>query len=126
MKKKTVHPRTGKVDAKSPPAKKSGQILVTKAMLDGTRSELMSEITSLRLEMKAGFRQVDVRMGQLDLRMDQLDLRMDQLDLRMDQLSMETQKVIAGIHRITVLVEEQNARNLYVLDGCSEPRLNRT
>jgi hypothetical protein len=74
---------------KSLKPRKSSHILVTKKMLFGVRDELKSDITTLRLETKAAI--TDVKA--------------------------DVSKVLAAVHRVEVLVEEQNARNIFVLDG---------
>jgi hypothetical protein len=76
--------------------KHSGQIPVTAKMLQKTRAELKSDITTLRLETRAGFKKVDARFDTLEAMISGLQ---------------------ASIHRMQVLFEEQNARNVYVLDG---------
>jgi len=58
-------------------------------MLDEVRFELKHEIESLRHEIKGEFKLVRA----------------------------DAEKVLAAVHRVGLLVEEQNARNKYVLDG---------
>jgi hypothetical protein len=79
---------------KTPPQKpkpphKSADIPVTNKMLDEARYELKHEIESFRHEVKAEFKVVKADIS----------------------------KVLAAVHRVGLLVEEQNARNKYVLDG---------
>lgn len=76
--------------------KKSDDIPATKKMLEETRDELKSSITSVKLdissvrqEMKSGF----------------------------DGIRSEIKELTAAVHRSLALHEEQNARNKYVLDG---------
>lgn len=76
--------------------KKSGDIPVTKQMLDETRNELKSDIASVKLEMKAGF---------------------DEVKSEIKQLTAEVKDQNSKIHRMLTLYEEQEARNKYVLDG---------
>ncbi len=106
MKKKSA----ASVKLKTSQPKKSGQVPVTKKMLDETRAELKADITTLRLEIKSGFKQVDARFKQVDAGFKQVDSRFDQMDASMNQIKSE-------IHRVLAVVEEQNARNIYVLDG---------
>ena len=87
----------------------------------------MGMLYEVRDEMRSGFRAVDFRMNGLEKRMDGLNSRMDGLDSRMDGLDSrmgafdhkldrhhaETQ---AKLHQMHLLLEEQNARNKYVLD----------
>lgn len=76
--------------------KKSGELPVTKNMLDETRSELKSDITSLKIETKSGFESV----------------RSDII-----ALSSKVEEVLAAVHHVKAIVEEQENRNKYVLDG---------
>ena len=69
--------------------KKSDDTLVTKKMLMETRSELKSDIASLKLEMKSGFNSMDSKLEQ----------------------------VLAAVHSVKAIVEDQENRNKYVLDG---------
>jgi archaellum component FlaC len=138
--------------AKSHKPRKSGDIFVTKKMLFGVRDELKSDVTTLRLETRAGFKKVDARFNEVDARFkrvdarfNQVDARFNQIDARFDQvdakfnevhaqfkdvhsaiaevksevlnLKSEVSKVVAVVHRIAVQSEEQNARNIFVLDG---------
>ncbi len=147
--------RTARLPLRVRPLKKD-DVPATKKMVDHTRAELKSESTSLRLEMKSGFKKiisrmdarfakaderfakVDERLAQMDARFDRLEARFDHLEARFDRLearfdhlearfdrlearfdSMDVRfsNLEAMIHRVIVLVEEQNARNVFVLDG---------
>jgi len=85
------------------PPLKSPDIPVTQAMLVKVRDELKSDISSVRSEVKALEQKMDARFSRVDSRFSQMDAKFD--------------KVISEVHRIGLLVEEQNARNKYVLDG---------
>lgn len=88
------------------------------------------------------FSRLEIRMDKFEQRMDGLDQRMDQLEQRMDQVEKRLEKVeiqlieisnkidkkiekveskietvLAAIHQMRMLVEEQNNRNKFVLDG---------
>ena len=76
--------------------KKSGELLITQKYLNETRDELKSDNASLRLEMKAGFGQIKSDIKNLDSKVE---------------------KVLSAVHRVTAIVEEQETRNKYVLDG---------
>ena len=113
-----------KATSKSKPPRKSPDIPVTAAMLNEARYELKAEITSFRLEVNARFKQVDARFERVDARFEQIDARFEQIDARFEQveasilsLKSEVAKVLAAVHRVGLLVEEQNARNKYALDG---------
>lgn len=111
--------------------KRSGQIPATAKMLQKTRAELKSDVTTLRLETRAGFKKVDARFDKMEERFSGIDARFDtmearfsgidarfnRVDARFDTLEAMISGLQASIHRMQVLVEEQNARNIYVLDG---------
>ncbi len=132
--------------------KRSKDIPVTQEMLNDTRKELKSDITSLKLEMKSDFKVVDARFNQvdarfnqvdahfknidarfnqvdarfnqvdahfknIDARFNQVDARFNQVDAQLHSLKSELKAMNSSIHRSLVLLEEQEARNKYVLDG---------
>lgn len=90
--------------------KKSSDILVTKEMLNEVRFELKHEITEVRIEMRAGFKGVDAKFKRVDASF--LDLKSD-----IQMVQADIQKVLAAVHGVKVDVEEQKARNTFVLDG---------
>ena len=69
---------------------------VTQKNLNETRKELKSDIATVRLEMKEGFNKVDARFNELGVKIENLT---------------------AVVHRTLAIVEEQNSKNNYVLDG---------
>lgn len=159
--------------------RKSDEILVSQKALDATRSELKTEMTEIRIEMRAGFERSDSKMNILESKADALESKIDVLESKMDRLDSkidtgdaslrteiasvntnlrqeiasvnenlkkeiasvkselktdiellrcelkadiaevksDVQKVLVAVHRVTALVEEQNSRNRYVLDG---------
>ena len=143
-KRKTTKKPTSK-SKKSLAPRKSSKIEVTVGMLDETRAELKSDITTLRLEMRAGFKkvdarfkkvdarfneidarfkkidarfnEVDARFDEIDARFKKIDARFDEMDARFNKLEAQISALTAMVHRLMVLVEEQNARNIFVLDG---------
>ena len=72
-------------------------------MLDEARYELKHEISSFRLENRAEFKRVDARF--------------EQVGASIADVKSGLEKVLAEVHRVGLMVEEQNARNKYVLDG---------
>lgn len=84
-------------------SKKSGDMTVTKKMLDETRSELKSDSASLKLEMKSGFESVKSDISRLDSKIDSIDSKLEQ--------------VLAAVHNVKAIVEDQDNRNKFVLDG---------
>jgi chromosome segregation ATPase len=69
------------------------------------------------------FEQVDKRFEQVDKRFDQIDKRFDQIDKRFENNTKLIMNLITNeIHKIQVLVEEQNSRNIAVLDAHNDFR----
>lgn len=72
-------------------------------------------------EIDQRFVLVDKRFDEIDQRFDKLEERVDKLERRMDQGFAEIKEILATmmvkINHTLAVVEEQNARNLYVLDG---------
>lgn len=104
--------------------RKSGDIPATAAMLNEARHEVKSEITSFRLEVDAQFKQVDARFEQVNARFEQVNAsiaevraEVAQVKSEVSEVKSEVHKVLAAVHRVGLLVEEQNARNKFVLDG---------
>ena len=138
-------PRPPKPRLKSP--RKSGAVPVIKEMLDEARHELKHEIVSFRFEVGAGFKRVDaavldvrsdvekVETGVLKVRAEVEDVKASVLEVRADieevrsdikWVRSDMEKVLSAVHRVGLLVEEQNARNKFVLDGYAQlyDRLN--
>jgi septation ring formation regulator EzrA len=123
---------------KSPKPLRSQKVPVTKAMLDHTEKKLKAEMTSLRLETRAGFKRmearfngtdskfksidsrfksIDARFKSIDARFKNIDARFNNIDAQFLDLKSEIKKVLAAVHYIGLRVDAQEARNLYVLDG---------
>ena len=51
---------------------KSSEVPVTQKMLYGVRDELKSDIASVHLEMKSGFKMVDARFHKMEARFDEV------------------------------------------------------
>lgn len=64
--------------------------------------------------MDARFDSVDSRMDSLDSKIDSVDSKIDSVELR---LNSKFEDIKSDIHQVKLLVEEQNARNVIVLDG---------
>lgn len=90
--------------------RKSGEISATKKMLDHTRAELKSNITTLRLETRAGFARQGARFKRIEARFKDIDARFDRIEAILET-------VVAQNNRMLALFEEQEARNKFVLDG---------
>ncbi|MEQ1664384.1 MAG: hypothetical protein ABL927_03310 [Bdellovibrionales bacterium] len=111
--------------------KKSDHVPVTRAMLFEVRDELKHELSSRFFkvdarfaEMESRFDKVDARFAEMESRFDKVDARFaemesrfDKVDARFANLDSKLEKILSEVHRIGLLVEEQNARNKFVLDG---------
>ena len=125
--------------------KKSGEIPVVQKHLEENRSELKSEITTLRLETKSSFEKVDSRFSEMEARFDKVDARFSEMEARFDKvdarfsemearfdtidanfnelksivtaIASSVEKMIAENHGMKARNEEQENRNKYVLDG---------
>lgn len=86
-----------------PKPKKSGEHPATKRMLYEVRNELKSDISSVRLEIKALSKNIDARFNKMDA-------RFNEMDAKFAMVMSAIAKVQADIHRVLTIVEEQNAR----------------
>lgn len=76
--------------------KKDGEIAVTKRFLDLRIQEVKGDISSLRLETRAGFTKIDARFLAQEARFESMDTKLT---------------------KIMVILEDQNDRNRAVLDA---------
>ena len=83
--------------------KKSIELPVTVKMHQETRSELKSDIASVSIKVDAVNKKVDALKA---------EMKSDIAEVRSD-----IKQVLAAVHRVTALVEEQDNRNKYALDG---------
>lgn len=86
---------------------KSDQIPVTRKLLFGVRSELMTRHNSHDRRFDA----ISAQLGEINLRLDSIPSRFESL------LKSLKDHVTAEIRKIAVISEDQNAKNLYVVDG---------
>lgn len=97
--------------------KKSGDILVTKKMLELTERKLSKKITSLSLEMKSQLKTRDARFDKVDARFNTVDARFNEVDARFDKIDSRLEIISSKIDQVLILMEDQNSRNRFVLDG---------
>ena len=102
---------------KSRPLVKSDDVPVSKKHLDLTKQEIKSEITSLRLEMKAGFSQIDSRFTSIESKFTSIEGRFTDIDGKFTGMDAKFASLDAKLSGMMALLEEQNSRNRYVLDG---------
>ncbi|MGE3975386.1 MAG: hypothetical protein AB7F59_12755 [Bdellovibrionales bacterium] len=87
------------------------QVPATQDMLFEVRNELKSDIKRLDLKVGGLEKCIDGTEQRLETKIDGVEQR---LTLKMDTQFYELKSII---HKLTLIVEEQNARNVYVLDG---------
>jgi hypothetical protein len=112
--------------------KRSADIPVTKGQFDEFRAEIQYSITSHNLELKAFRKETESKFNQLDAKFEakfneldaKFEAKFNQLEARIDQLEIKIEarftSIEAVLHKILLTIEEQNARNKYVLDGYAQ------
>ena len=103
---------------------KSDDVPATQRHLELVRQELKSDITSFHLEMRAGFQAMDARFQSIDARFKSIDARFFDMDSRFTKIDGQFLAIDARFERLEsillsmkAMMEEQNSRNRYVLDG---------
>lgn len=81
------------------------------AQVDSRFAQLEAKFDSKFAEMDSKFEQLEAKF---DSRFAQVDLKFAQLEAKFDS---KFDRMMSEMHRIGLLVEEQNARNKFVLDG---------
>ena len=99
---------------------KSSEMPATQSMLYEVRGELKSDITSVQLSVKSLEKKMDARFIEVDARFKEVDARFDKVDARFEEVNSKLESMLAAMHKSNALVEEQNARNRYVLDGYAQ------
>lgn len=100
------------------------EVWVTQKMLWHVRDELKSDFKQLDQGQKYLESKIDKLDAKIDAVHDTLDAKIDQLDAKMDvrfstlESKLES-KMDSHFHQLAALAEEQNARNIAVLDGLS-------
>ncbi|MBL8953201.1 MAG: hypothetical protein JNK82_20655 [Myxococcaceae bacterium] len=61
-------------------------LAVTKAGFERVNQNIADSVLALRLEMQAGFEQVDKRFEQVDKRFEQIDKRFERIEGRLDNM----------------------------------------
>ena len=103
---------------------KFDDVPATQRHLELVRQELKSDITSFHLEMRAGFQAMDARFQSIDARFKSIDARFFDMDSRFTKIDGQFLAIDARFERLEsillsmkAMMEEQNSRNRYVLDG---------
>lgn len=88
--------------------------------VDSLKSEISSKFSKVDDKFKGiyqRFNEIDQRFADVDKRFDEVDKRFDKIDQTITEMKEMLSAVITKINHTLAVVEEQNARNLYVLDG---------
>ena len=113
------------------PPKKSQDIPASKGHLDEFRAELKSELTSVDLKvesLRSEITSIDLKVESLRSEVTSIDLKVDSLrsemnsrfenvNSRFEKMDSKIEKLVAVVHRTNALIEAQEDRNRYVLDG---------
>lgn len=106
------------------PIRNSSDLPVTQGMLLATQKMLSASIRSVNkktesIDMKIG--SMDKRFESIDKRFDSIDKKFESIDKRFDSMDLKLQSFIEEIradrHQIKILVETQESRNKFVLEG---------
>lgn len=95
---------------KKSPTLKSKDLPATQGMVLKLQAQVKADLRSLEKKTEAQFKQVDARFKLVDA-------RFDQVDARLSQVESQIAAVLSEVHRIALMMEEQNSRNRYVLEG---------
>jgi chromosome segregation ATPase len=133
--KKVTKSKTQKARAATLPL--SEDLPATHRMLFGVRDELKADLRSLESKMDsrfnaleakfssidsrfnltdAKFSSIESRFSSIDARFDSMESRFSSIDARFDLMDSKFERLISEVHRLGVIVEEQNSRNASALD----------
>ena len=101
--------KTSKIGQKKSPLD-IGDVPVNSRMLDESRNELIHKIESAKLELKSDIHELDSKILSLDSKISNLDSKISSVDSKVESLT-------SIVHKLSLTIEEQNARNKVVLDG---------
>lgn len=96
---------------------KFDDVPATQRHLELVRQELKSDITSFHLEMRAGFQAMDARFQSIDARFFDMDSRFTKIDGQFLAIDARFERLESILLSMKAMMEEQNSRNRYVLDG---------
>ena len=99
------------------PILNSEHLPATQGMLNLHQKQFKADLKSFKKSMEARFNQIDARFSEIDSRFNQIDARFSKVDSRFNHLEAQLSTILSEVHRIAILMEEQNSRNKYVLDG---------
>jgi hypothetical protein len=101
------------------------KVPITLKLLDLRMDEVKGEITTHRLETKAEFTKIDTQFDQIDRKFDaKFNEAMRAFSARFDEMmnfsNAKFEAMQTAITRNQAIIEEQNARNRFALDGYTQ------
>lgn len=88
------------------------------AKISAVENRLSAKISTLESRLTAVENRLDARICAVEHRLDSLDKKIDSVKSEiLSKMNSGFEKLSAQIHRIALIVEEQNARNKFALDG---------
>ena len=77
--------------------------------------------TTLRKQIKAEInsseKRLESKINQVESKINQVESKINQVESKINQVDSKVELVLSEIHRMAILMEEQNSRNKFVLDG---------
>ena len=92
------------------PILKTGDLPATQSMLTTLRKQIKSEINSSEKRLESKINQVESKINQVESKINQVESKINQVESKIEL-------VLSEMHRMAILMEEQNSRNKFVLDG---------
>jgi chromosome segregation ATPase len=68
-------------------------------------------------DMDVKFANIDAKFADMDVKFANIDGKFANIDARFDTMESKFSELQSEVHRVALLVEEQNARNAIVMDG---------
>ncbi|MBY0386364.1 hypothetical protein K2X05_14505 [bacterium] len=103
------------------PPKKAQEMYVTVKHLNAVEAKLSIQLTSNSEDIRHLNKRVDSLKSEISSKFAKVDMRFNELERKMDEGFTELRDmlnaIMTKIHRTEALSEEQNSRNLFVLDG---------
>lgn len=102
--------KKSKIAVKLKEPQRDRELPVTKRLLDLKIQDVKSDITSLRLEMKAGFAKIDARFTQIEARFTQTDGQFGQIDSRFTQIDSQFTQIDSRFTQIDAHFKQIDAQ----------------
>ena len=83
-------------------------------LITGDLPATQSMLTSLQKQIKANINSSEKR---LESKISHVESKINQVESKVNNIESKIELVLSEVHRMAVLMEEQNTRNKFVLDG---------